>query len=864
MTRFSANIRATLSNLLKPQFLGLAWVRSTLLAGTIATALVVGMRQFGGLQPLELRAFDQIIRSRPDRPADPRLLIVAITEADVARYKLPLSDQILADTLAELQRHQPKVIGIDIFRDFPQEPGHAALVKQLQATNIVVIAKINDDGTGFSPPPPSVSSPDQVGFNDVVLDPDGVVRRNFFFATVTQDGQTYTFSSFALRLAQHYLRDQAVSPQPNWGSDRPVQWGKSTFFPLTTNAGGYQLQPIDTEGRQTLINYRETIATEVSLQELLSHTVDPRLVRGKIVLIGTTAESAKDLFFTPYSAAESKSFKMSGVLIHAQMVSQFIDAVSSDRSLFWFLPNWAEVAWIGAWAMVGAVLAWRIRNPLHLGLAMLLALSGLSILCLGLLLGMGWVPWVAPVVALGTAAGGILAYKPIYEAFHDRLTGLPNWSLFTRQLEKAIQRAKQGKNYSFAVLFMDIDRFKAINESLGYAGGDQLLVSIAQRLAATLAPDHTFARMGGDEFMILLQNVGGVQDAVLMAQQVQHQLMLPFHLKGHEIFITSSIGISLGTTGQCWAEDLMRDAHTAMYHAKAQGKGRYELFNANMRLQVVTLLQMEADLRQAIERQELHLHYQPIVSLITGRIVGFEALVRWEHPQQGNISPGKFIPLAEETGLIVPIGYWALREACQQLFIWQQLDGWMENGQELDNHRFPLPAHTAQLMMSVNLSGKQFSEPDLVKKIAQTIEETRVNAAYLKLEITESMVMQDMESAITMLTQLKALNLKLCVDDFGTGYSALSYLHRFPVDTLKIDRSFVIRMGKDGENIEIVRTIITLAHDLGMDVVAEGIETAEHLAQLRALQCEYGQGYLFAKPLSDIAVEALLATEPKW
>ena len=356
-----------------------------------------------------------------------------------------------------------------------------------------------------------------------------------------------------------------------------------------------------------------------------------------------------------------------------------------------------------------------------------------------------------------------------------------------------------------------------------------------------MRPGDTVARLGGDEFTILLENIQDVEDATLVADRIQKELALPFNLSGHEVFTGVSIGIALSTLGYDRASDLLRDADTTMYHAKAHGKGRSEVFNKTMHTKALALLQLETDLQRALKRQEFRIHYQPIVALKSGNITGFEALIRWQHPQRELVSPAEFIPVAEETGLIVPITWWILREACRQMRFWQV--------------QFPA---LAPLTISVNLSAKQFLQPDLITQIEQILQETNLDARSLALEITESAIIQNAESASFMLKQLQTLGVKLFLDDFGTGYSSLSYLHRFPFNTLKIDRSFVSRIGVDGENSEIVRTIITLAHSLGMNVTAEGVETAAQLAQLCAMKCEHGQGYFFSKPLECEAAGALI------
>ncbi|HEY9282437.1 MAG TPA: bifunctional diguanylate cyclase/phosphodiesterase [Pyrinomonadaceae bacterium] len=427
-------------------------------------------------------------------------------------------------------------------------------------------------------------------------------------------------------------------------------------------------------------------------------------------------------------------------------------------------------------------------------------------------------------------------------AYHDALTGLPNRLLLADHLRLAIGRAKRHPDHSFALIFLDLDRFKYINDSLGHAAGDQLLITIARRLENSLRPTDTVARLGGDEFAILLDGLEDDGDAVHVAERVQQELTSPFHLSGHEVFTTASIGITLSRTGYEHPENVLRDADTAMYRAKENGKARYELFDSVMHARAVERLKLENDLRRAVERGEFEVYYQPIVSLDSERIAGFEALVRWDHPERGFVLPAEFIPVAEETGLIVEIGQWVLRESCRQMREWQR--------RSFDNRL---------LTLSVNLSGKQFLQPNLIGCVKQILHETDLDPRCLKLEITESIMMENAEAASAMLVQLRGLGVKLSIDDFGTGYSSLSYLHRFPVNTLKIDRSFVMRMGDAGENSEIVRTILTLASNLGMDVVAEGVETEGQLAQLKAMRCPYGQGYLFSKPVDAAGAGGLVA-----
>jgi diguanylate cyclase (GGDEF)-like protein len=431
-----------------------------------------------------------------------------------------------------------------------------------------------------------------------------------------------------------------------------------------------------------------------------------------------------------------------------------------------------------------------------------------------------------------------------HAAFHDALTGLPNRALFTDHLRVALRRTQQNEKYQFCVLFLDLDRFKNINDSLGHPYGDELLILVARRLESCIRHTDVVARFGGDEFAILLDALQDPSEALVIAEKVQQVISTPFKLASHEAITTASIGVALSDARYAEAEDLIRDADTAMYRAKDQGKAGYEIFDTAMHTRAVTLLRMETDLRRALEKQELCVYYQPIISIASEELYGFEALVRWHHPERGLIYPDDFVSLAEETGLILALGLQVLREACSQLRVWQQRS----------------PANR-DLVMSVNISGKQLAQPDLSERVEEVLRETELNPRYLKLEITESVVMENPEVATVTLGKLRALGVRLSIDDFGTGYSSLSYLNRFPVDALKIDRSFVTSMNNADENLQIVKTIITLANNLGMHVIAEGVETEEQLNQLRLLKCQYAQGYYFSQPLDAAAADLFISND---
>lgn len=417
-----------------------------------------------------------------------------------------------------------------------------------------------------------------------------------------------------------------------------------------------------------------------------------------------------------------------------------------------------------------------------------------------------------------------------HDAFHDALTGLPNRALLIDRLGHALNRVTRRGDYLFAVLFLDLDGFKVINDSLGHALGDELLVAIGRRLRECVRPDDTVARIGGDEFVVLLDGVRDMEEATTIADRIHESLTNPVRLGDHEVVTSASIGIAASSRKYERPEQVLRDADLAMYRAKTRGKSRHEIFDGDMQRHILVRLELESDLRGALDRNELSLHYQPIVTLDDGSIVAFEALLRWEHPERGMVSPNIFVPIAEETGMVVPIGYWTLEQACRQMTEWAPL----------------LPADRT-VSMHVNLSGRQFRQPDLVDEVRAVLDRTGLEPNRLGLEITESVIMENAAAAAEMLEQLRSIGVQLQIDDFGTGYSSLDYLHRFPIDTLKIDRSFIRQMLSDKRNAEIVRSIVALAHELGMQVIAEGVETSEHVTKLRALGCERAQGYFFCE-----------------
>ncbi len=433
-----------------------------------------------------------------------------------------------------------------------------------------------------------------------------------------------------------------------------------------------------------------------------------------------------------------------------------------------------------------------------------------------------------------------------HAAFHDSLTDLPNRNLFMETLKFALEKSRHNKSFKFAVLFLDINRFKTINDSLGHSMGDRLILHVAKRLAGAVREKDLVARFSGDEFAFILNNINSLDDAMLFADRIKDKISEPFSLTGKQVFTSFSIGIAMGGAEYEFAEDILRDADIAMYHAKDEEKD-YVVFDKNMHARAVTLLQLETDLRTAIERDELMMYYQPIIDLDTMKIFGFESLIRWNHPTRGLVPPNEFIPVSEQTGFIIPLTLWVLRTSCRQMVEWQ-----LKNPANKD------------LVVSINISGKHFAQKNLVEQIHSILIETGINPKCVKLELTESAVMENAESVIQMMKQIRELGIQLSIDDFGTGYSSLSYLHRFPINTLKVDRSFVNTMEDGTENGEIVRTVIALAKTLRLNVIAEGIETIHQLHQLRILGCEYGQGYLFSRPVPAEDAGKMLETKTRF
>lgn len=806
--------------------------RSILLTSVLTSILLLGLQSLGWLEPLELKVFDQFMQRRADLSADSRLLIVGIDEADLRRYGWPLSDRVLAEGLAQLQKHNPRVVGLDLYRDLPHPPGEGALNSALQADNLVAITNILSDVAA----PPGMP-PERVGFNDLVLDRDGVLRRSLLL--VARDDQA-AYYSFALRVSLRYL----ATIGKTFRYDAKSLWlGQVPIVPLEANHGGYQ--QADADGYQTLLNYRSrhSPAPMGTWSQVMEGTVDPAQIRDRIVVIGSVAPSLKDMLYTPYSN-DIATFNAPGVVVHAQIISHLLDIALQQRSAFSFWPVWGEGLWLWGWAIVGGALAWQFNHPLGLGLSSLAALGLLYATGWGLFLHTLWIPVVEPSIGFSLALGATMAHRLFYTHSRDLLTGLLNRRAWLNALTQRLSpQARRQHPEPLGIMVVGFDRFKQVNASLGQTTGDRLMTMMVSRLRQAIPRTAQLGRVNGDDFALALRQ-GDQVFLTSLANGIQQALGEPFSLNGQDIAMTASIGIVISQPQQGYtAENLLRDAQTAMYRAQRQGQARYQVFAASM-ASAADQFTLETEMRHGIAHQEFVLYYQPIVELETGHIAGFEALIRWQHPRQGFVSPVRFIPLAEETGLILPLGEWICRTACRQAHQWQQ---------DFPNH---------PLIISINLSGRQFEQPHLADQLGQILRETDLDGHSLKLEITESMVMGDVETAIDLMLGLKALGCKLGMDDFGTGYSSLSYLRRFPIDTLKVDQSFIRNMGDSREDHEIVRTIIGLGHTLGMDLIAEGIETQEQGLALRSLGCEFGQGYYWAKPMPASDASAMLRANP--
>jgi diguanylate cyclase (GGDEF)-like protein len=811
--------------------------RAILVSSLLALTCVSAGKRFNLFQHLELTSFDYLTRLQPRQLPDNRLLIVEITEKDLEALGWPLSDQLVAEAIDQIQQFQPAVIGLDLYRNTPQPPGKAALMQEFQQDNVIGIMNAGNQPDNGEVEAPEGLPPERIGFNDLAIDPDGVLRRNLIFVGNSENA----YYSFPLRLVLAYHNDLDFRIDPN---GQFVAIGEAQFPVLNKGDGGYA--HIDNRGYQILMRFRnpDSPAKTLSISKALAGEIPPEWVKGNIVMIGSTASSLKDEFFTPYSLDQTAEFVMSGVEIHAQSVSQLLDVVAGRSALYRFMPQWGEFLWLLGWSLVAATLGWYMRRPvLLLGVSAAITVGIWSFGGMALL-HLVWVPTIEPIAVFSLALALVVGQKALYRTTYDQLTLLPGRDVFLINLQQQLaHQPMTAHHFPLAVVFLDIDRFRLINQSFGHPLGDKVLRIFARRLAAALPDSAHLARMEGDEFAFLLP-VYDRDNLEKLLIHIQAELSKPMAVAKHLLSTSSSMGIVL-VDGPPFPkpEELLRDAHTAMYRAKALNEYRYEIFAPTMHAEAVRRLELESHLLHAFEKHEFLLHYQPIVCLQTRTILGFEALVRWYREGEGFISPGQFIQVVEETGLIINLGQWIFKEACQQLATWKQ------------------EFHRQDLKMSINLSRRQFLQADLVEQFSATLSALRLPGQCIQLEITESMIMGDIEKAEQLMNRLKDLGLQLAIDDFGTGYSSLSYLHRFPTDTLKIDQSFVGQMDGSQEDQDIVHTIVSLGRKLGMNLVAEGIETEVQVNLLQMLGCDLGQGYLFARPLGARQATALLVEQ---
>ncbi|NEQ51545.1 MAG: EAL domain-containing protein [Leptolyngbya sp. SIO3F4] len=813
--------------------------RSIIIACLAATTLVIGFKSIGLLQRFELWNFDSLSQLRLASGTDPRITIVGITEDDLQQYGWPLSDQVVASALEQIQQHQPRVIGLDLYRHTPQEPGREALKAQLSAQNLIAIVNVGDSpSTREVLPLPNVPWK-RIGFNDIVIDPDGVVRRSLLF--VDFPGNPYY--AFPLRVALSYLAPQSIGFSY---TSKSIDLGDNELPILAPHDGGYQ--NIDSSGYQILLRYRSSTqpAQTISLQQLIKGDFEVSQITDNIVLVGSVAPSLKDDFYTPYSIDQRNQVTMPGIVLNAHIISHLLDIADGKQSIYRFFPRWGETLWILIWASIAGVNTWYTKRPIVLlivNLSLILMLWGISFILLNALI---WTPLIEPLVGFLVAAAMVIGQKALYRSTYDGLTELPGRGILLQEIRKALEDTQQGQPEPVVLAFLDIDRFRLINESLGHFIGDRVLLTIAHRLRQQRYHYDCLARVGGDEFAILFKQRLR-SDVEHTLETLQNNLSRPVTIDGKKLAISSSLGITTASDPlQQQPADLLRDAHTAMYQAKALGERRFETFSQDMHKAANYRLNLESDLLDALEKNEFELYYQPIINLKSGYIYGFEALLKW-HRHDGKVIPtGEFIKISEEIGLIIPIGKWVMQQACYQLSEWQQA--------------FP----DRSLTMSINLSRQQFVQPDLVQQVATILDDANVSGHHIQLEITESMLMRDIESARNQMMALKELDIQLAIDDFGTGYSSLSYLHRFPTDTLKIDKSFVASMPDSLEDCNIIQTIIVLGQKLNMTVIAEGIETEEQLRYLEIYGCQKGQGYFFARSLPRQQATQLLERVPNW
>jgi len=795
-----------------------------ILAAVVAACLLVSLIERAGLlQRLELDTFDALVRAIPDKGPDDRLLIVSVTEADTQRFGYPLRDETLARAIAEIRRHDPRAVGLDLYRNIAYPPGEQLLAEQLEAPDVVGIRYVGAGPELGQVPAPPALPPDQVGFSDLVIDPDGILRRALLYV-----GGAPGHFSFGLRSVLVGRGPNAIEFQ---SSEQALQLGEKSIPRLQKHSGGYA--DADHRGYQTLLrfNSRRQPAEIVSISALLDGYVSPELINSRIVLIGETDASLAGQFFTPYSAELTENeFSMSAVLVHAQIISQLLDVIEGKPALFRHLSRAGELGWLALWAALAALLTYSIRHPLLSLFSLPVVPAVIAVigwLAVSYLL---WPPLIAPAFAAVLAALIVVAGRYLFRETHDSVTGLLGRRQFVKRLGAAAREGRPAPEVAIAVL--DIDRFQVINKAVGHDAGDELLARISERLRRWIEEERDLARIGGDQFAVLLRD-GDSSSVQRRLNELRKRIAEPLQLGRHALSVTVSIGVAfVGNHSDRDPDALLRGALTAMYRAKARKEVQLEIFLPEMADQARSRLDLESDLLNAVRDRSFFLKYQPIVDLRSGSLRGFEALLRWESPVRGVVEPGEFIPILEETGMIVPLGEWLLETAARQAAEWRSA--------------FP----QLDLVVSVNLSGRQINEPGLRSVVQRALSTTGLSPQGLQLEFTESVIMRDVESTHALMFELRSEGVSLAIDDFGTGYSSLSYLHRFPVDTLKIDRAFVENLTDQGEDHNIVHTIIALANRLNMTLVAEGIESQHQADLLRQAGCQFAQGFFFSVPLS--------------
>ncbi|MEO0868208.1 MAG: CHASE2 domain-containing protein, partial [Cyanobacteria bacterium J06642_11] len=629
--------------------------------------LVIGIRQLGGFQGLELKTFDQQVRHHTSNEGLSEVVVVGVTEADIRHYnRWPLTDATVADLLERLQTYQPEAIGLDIYRDIEHPPGRGRLLQQLAADNVYGVYDVGIDPERTSPAPEGMP-PERVGFADFVADADGVIRRSFMFASLAPD----EFYALGLRLSLHVLRNR-YGPDIFQPDGAGLTIAGKLFPTLAPDMGGYHNE--DMTGYQVMLQYRckNAAIRQVSLRDVLDGNVPPDWFKHKVVLVGTVAPSVKDIFFTPFNTASRSAPMTPGVVIHAHVVNQILSVVQGDYSLIWSWGQWQEKLWILAWCLVGGILAWHVQRLLYLtalsAIAMLLLVSiGWGLFFLG-----GWIPIVPSAIGFILVVGATIAYQVFYRTFYDSLTCLPNRFSTLNRLQFYLNQ-RPARQPMVALLLIDVDSFKAVNESLGANVADQLLQMIAVRIVHHI-PEASVARVGGDRFTAILPAIAHTQEAMTISDRLRASLTDSICIEGNSISTTTSIGIALHPKGQGYsAPALLQDAHRALGKAKKRGRDCHEVFNEDMRIHSVSQFQLEMELRHAGEGQQFQLYYQPIIDLRIGEIAGFEALIRWHHPERGIVPPNDFIGIAEDTGMILGMGEWILNEACYQVQQWQHM-----------------------------------------------------------------------------------------------------------------------------------------------------------------------------------------------